>query len=160
MLTKDGEGLYRINGAEMPCRPQELKICRWAIPGALGDAESEDIAARIISFSFGSGIWVGVTRRRLVQMLTDDLSLALAWEAYKNALSKRRWYWPFAGAAIKPTAEMPASVVFLPNGTYNLLRAVHLLARRGMLELVTANNEVIICPKPALVQAIMASQKP
>jgi len=66
------EGIYPMK-EELPCSPKDIRLLKYALPSTLGNAEAEEVAARILMFSRERGRWVGVSYNKLIQAMEDDL---------------------------------------------------------------------------------------
>ena len=44
------EGIYLME-KELPCSPNDIRLLKYALPSTLGNAEAEEVAARILMFS-------------------------------------------------------------------------------------------------------------
>lgn len=67
--------------------PQELHIHRWGAIDRLGNAEMEEAAARVLSFSLTAGKWVGVTLENVIEQMHGDVK---AFYAVQQA-RQRNW---------------------------------------------------------------------
>jgi hypothetical protein len=179
-------GVYAVSEA-MPCEPQAIRVPHYFLPGTLERSEREEAAARVLSFSQQFGQWVGVSWRRIGEVVMRDLEAFQRSEKVRkhNFNEQRRaqeekerydnlcfWtlgiYWLFADkpAAANllevPNEKIPHSGMFM-FGPQHILDGFIELAANGMLRKVTegegddAND--IFFPTSQLVSRVMERQR-
>jgi len=155
------EGIYLME-KELPCSPNDIRLLKYALPSTLGNAEAEEVAARILMFSRERGRWVGVSYNKLIQAMEDDLERGrLAQEMWAQEVREyncaRRKYIFTLGLSKKPSPpikkEMPFSLISV-MGLWPL--------KRGLVQLV--ENEWVnidgdaLYPSESLIRRIMEVQ--
>ncbi len=155
------EGIYPMK-EKLPCSPKDIGLLQYALPSTLGNAEAEEVAARILMFSRERGRWVGVSYSKLIQTMKDDLERGrLAQEMWAQEVREyncaRRKYIFTLGLSKKPSPpikkEMPFSLISV-MGLWPL--------KRGLVQLV--ENEWVnidgdaLYPSESLIRRIMEVQ--
>lgn len=176
-------GLFAVEET-MPCLPSQIRLMRWALPGTLDRIEREVAAARILSFSKELDQWVGVSWRRLDEMMRKEYELQKRIvearnhnldeeERIQRELKIYNWmcfftlglYRRFHTAPKANLMEVPGS--FVVSGVYMhgqnfVVTGIHELVELGFLKLVTAgegeNASEVIFPTPSLIERIMQRQ--
>lgn len=178
------KGLFAVE-EQMPCSPKAIIVYHYALPSTLDRAEREEAAARILSFSQQLDQWVGVSWRRLAEMMQKD------YETHRSIVEARNHNFDeqlrvqragrkhyilcaltlgiYALFVAKPTAQMrevpyaklPFSGIFL-LGPQNVITGIHELLENGLLRQVTEGEGEsaidVFFPTPALVSRIMQKQ--
>ena len=155
------EGIYPMK-EELPCSPKDIGLLQYALPSTLGNAEAEEVAARILMFSRERGQWVGVSYSKLIQTMEDDLEKErLAQEMWAQEVREynrtRRKHILTLGLSKKPNLpikkEKPFSLISV-MGLWPL--------KRGLAQLI--ENEWVsvdggaLYPSESLVRRIMEVQ--
>lgn len=82
-------GTYAVT-EEMPHQPDEVPVYRYLAPNTLGNAETEEAAARLVIFCQSAGLWCGMGTRNLVTQLrkdeADTVTYHEAMAAYQSAM--------------------------------------------------------------------------
>jgi len=124
--------------AEMPCQPCEIRFPKYALPMTIGKAESEEAAARIISFSQEAGEWTGVSWNQIIKMMKRD------YEDYDEK---------------DPRAEPPFSGIFLSGPRYVVIGIQELLEKDFLRkEKDTAEGTDVFYPTPYLIDFLLSCQ--
>ncbi|MGA2417635.1 MAG: hypothetical protein ABSF55_00080 [Candidatus Staskawiczbacteria bacterium] len=179
-MKQIADGLYAVVEG-MPCSPDQLKIVPHSCPGALGRAEIEEVAARVLHFSMENGRWVGVTWRKLVaQLITEhdaDQKLAVAnshnFEEYLRVQKARENYYalcvltlglyalfvsrPEPNLMPVPQVDLPLSLVPIKGPDF-IPEAIRTLLDSGLLRQGKNNGDEVLFPTSHLVNKIMAAQ--
>ena len=166
----------------MPCSPNDIGILHYALPETLGRFEGEEAAARIISFSQQLDQWVGVSWRRLAQMMQAEFDASRSVEEARSHNFHERERIKRAGRryikrsiltlgiyalfVAKPTAQLrevpdvtlPLSGIFV-TGPGHVVTGIRELIGEGFLKLVTREGfGDVLFPTPELLSRIMQRQ--
>lgn len=169
----------------MPCSPRDLKIYPYVLIGTLGWAESEEAAARVITFSQQLDQWVGVSWPRILEMMQQDYELHQKSQEVRHHNLEKQWRVarelrrrrifciltlglytlfvskPTAQMHDEPTEKVPVSTIFL-MGPQGVVNGIHELIEKGMLRHVQEDKGESILdvffPTPALIARIMQKQ--
>lgn len=178
------EGLFAVE-EQMPCSPKAIVVYHYALPSTLDRAEREEAAARILSFSQQLDQWVGVSWRRLAEMMQKEYEMyqsikeARIHDFYEQSHVQRevrRYYiicvltlGVYALFVTKPKAQMhevpdakvPFSGIFM-FGPNHVITGILELIENGLLRRVTEgkgeNALDVFFPTPALVSRIIQKQ--
>ena len=77
MNVQEAFGLYDMD-EKLPCGPNEIRFRRYLLPSTLGNVETEEAAARLLSYSQDVGRWVGVSWPRMVATMREELDFERA----------------------------------------------------------------------------------
>ncbi len=132
-MDQEQEGLFVIED-QMPCSPEAITICQYVLPSTFNKAEQEEAAARIIFFSQQLGRWVGVSWRRIAEIMQNDYD---AYRTMKNI--------PFSGIFI--------------FGPEHVIVGIRELVEEGMIRHLKEGEDDVFFPTPALVSHIMQKQE-
>ena len=178
------KGLFEVE-EQMPCSPGAITLLRYVIPSTIDRAECEEAAARILSFSQQRDQWVGVSWRRLAEMMQKESETHRSiGEARSHSFGElrrvqravRRYYIlcaltlgvyalfvakPTAQIREGPSAKVPFSGIFISGADHVIIGILELLDK-GFLRLGTKgegeNALEVFFPTPALVSRIMQQQ--
>jgi len=155
------EGIYPMK-EKLPCSPKDIGLLQYALPSTLGNAEAEEVAARILMFSRERGQWVGVSYSKLIQTMKDDLERGrLAQEMWAQEVREyncaRRKYIFTLGLSKKPSPpikkEMPFSLISV-MGLWPLKKGLAQLIEN---EWVNIDGDALY-PSESLIRRIMEVQ--
>ncbi len=178
------KGLF-VMEEDMPCSPKRIRLGYYSLSHTLGRMETEEAAARIISFSHQLDQWVGVSWPRIVEMMKEDYEKSKAFDqeldrqfkrmdAWFAQLNRHFWfcvltvglYGLFAKKPKKPDAseefpEMPMSGIY-NFGPEHVVTGIKELLAQNMLEKRTEGEgdsaQDVLFPTPALISCIMEAQ--
>ena len=179
------KGLYEMKKHDkdkMPCSPDKIHIWHWALPNTLGKAESEEMAARILSFSQEIGEWIGVNRSAILVQVQEERDMCHRKDSnYQNSLYRQRHYrtalkrynllcyctfglWrQLINEPIHPgIIEIPDTPISLvPSyGLHVITHGISLLLGQELLRVERDNSgERVFFPTPLLIKRIMQAQK-
>ena len=179
------KGLYLLEET-MPCSPRRISVGRYAIFSTLGRSEKEEAAARVLFPSVELGQWVGISWKRICQIMRDDynkffeVSEAREYNrkeelrAAKEMVTYRKWrFWTlgiYTWFVKKPMAQLravnQAGLVFTTiviQGPDEVVRCTHELIEEGLLLMVSEGEGEtaldVLFPTPALISIIMEKQR-
>ncbi len=183
-MTELKKGLFSLE-EKMPCSPRKIGIGRYFLPNTLGRMETEEAAARIISFSHQLDQWVGVSWSKIVEMMEEEYKKDAASKEKLDRHNERmnlwfrqlhRHFWlcvltlgiyalfarkPDFSAEKEEEPDMPFSGIFL-FGPDHVATGIHELLKQGMLKKVTEREGDsrfdVLFPTPALISRIMEVQ--
>ncbi len=171
----------------MPCNPSEIHFQNYILPNTLGRLETEEVAARIISFSHNKiDKWVGVSWSQLVTMMKEDEAKYHKMDEMRKVHNVemdmwfrrcQRHFWlriltlGFYKFTEKPRPQLPIlelifqnlpfSCIFAQDGSRRLIDAIHELVEKGFLKLKEDNvkGTRIFYPTPKLIDFLLQCQK-
>lgn len=155
------EGIYLMK-KELPCSPKDIRLLKYALPSTLGNAEAEEVAARILMFSRERGQWVGVSYNKLIQVMEDDLEKErLAQEKWAQEVMEynrtRQKHILTLGLSKKPKLpvkkEMPFSLISV-TGLWPLKKGLAQLIENEWVNVY----ESVLYPSESLIRRIMEVQ--
>ncbi len=76
---------------KITAKPDQINYGRWLIPGKLGHAESEDLAARFVEAARQNGGWVGLSMKYIGSQLVEEIETAQKQEEACNAYTEEFW---------------------------------------------------------------------
>lgn len=165
----------------MPCQPRNLHFPRYALPNTIGKMESEEAAARILSFSQNLNEWTGVTWLQILEKMKEEyeqerqlfdagIQERAARENYDQALRKRFWlsiltlgmYALFTANPVEPVrkeskTEIPFSGIYV-FGFQHVLMGIQELLHRQLVLVEEKDGVEIIYPTPELVQLALGKK--
>ena len=178
ITTESTEELNKIHS------PNEIQYGKWIIPGALGKAEWEDIAARIIHLSNEQGQFIASSIRAIFDQLKEEFELEEKFSEWqkeqffekqkdrsnlfkliKNAVSN------VLGNEIQAEQKeieenipqrAPVSVIRLQTmmGRPTAISyEIQAMIKEGLLEETLINKELYIAPTEKMVKKILQMQK-
>jgi hypothetical protein len=178
------KGIYAVEEA-MPCSPRDIRVRHYMLPQTLERAESEEAAARILSFSQQLNQWAGVSWPRLMERLQWEYEAQQLRTAVQTRNRDERWrvqsamqkyFWlcvltlgfyaffakkPQADLRPEPACDVPFSGALLV-GPEPLIGGLHELVESGMLrredEGEGQSATTIFFPTSKLVSRIMEVQ--
>jgi hypothetical protein len=179
------KGLF-VAEEPMPCRPEALTIYPYVLVSTLGRAEQEEAAARILSFSQRLGQWVGVSWKRLAEMMIAEFETMQKieearrhnWEEKGRVHEAMRSYHllsmltlgiymllrskPTAQLKEEPREKLPFSGIYM-FGPDHVATGIRELLETGMLRQMTESDGEstvdVFFPTPTLIERIMQVQK-
>lgn len=170
--------------ASMPCQPDDIRFrFNYAIPNTLGSMETEEAAARIISFSKNLNEWTGVSWDQLVEMMRaeyeEQKKMDKATEAHNAAMEVwfsqlHRHFWlsvltlgiyalfvrkPERVRVQQPEVNLPFSGIF-PFGPQFVINGIQELLEKNYLkkESDEAEKTEILYPTPKLIGFLLQCQ--
>lgn len=180
MMKELKRGLFVLEEV-MPCAPEKIgrHVAKYMIPNALGHAEHEEAAARILCPSIAEKQWVGVSWMYIVEQMRKEFD---ADRAIRNAQAHnfeeehfvlrdrltRYWlatvltlgiYALFAEyprpdfIAVPNADDLPFSIIPL-YGPDAIIKSIWWLIEKSLVVEKACGDDKVLFPTPALVQAI------
>lgn len=178
-------GIYKSSEtAAIQATPKDFGMGAYFMPSTLGNADTEEAAARILLFSKQLDSWVGVSWLRLVQQMQEDLEQDQRYREAQQAQQERKWaherklwqrkLWcvftlglyallvkrPVLDEQELPTAP-PFSLIFV-MGPQKVVDGIHRLLERGMLTQQNVgegeDETEVFFPTDKLISTIRAAQ--
>jgi hypothetical protein len=177
-------GLYAIEEM-MPCRPEDIRVGRYALPDTLKRAEREEAAARILTFSKQLNQWVGVSWPRLGQVMLEDVQAYAAvaeakefnWNEQARVARQLKTYHILAFFTLgiytlfmeKPVVQLrqvPTDKLVMTGvmvcGPQLVVTGIRELVEEGMVKIVSEGEGKsaldVLFPTPLLISTIMRKQ--
>lgn len=153
------KGLYVVDEV-MPYHPSALSLRKYALPDTLGDALSEEAAARVLYQSTEQGFWVGVSWSALADQMTEDVRQIAQDREIELRACRRKGVLNILTLGVygifkrEDGRSGTGQDVFSLYSHESLVRGIVLLRDRGLLRCEEIGKDSVFFPTPSLLNEV------